>query len=138
MAFGCDLYYTINGYTNTYGCDSSYNGWYNANYGRCCSEGWTTFAAWMLWITVCLIFVAIMVAAARARQRRRMMYMEQMQMNQQPGAVIIQTTGPAGQQQYGQTAYAPPGYQQPQPGYYQQPSAYGQAYGQNQYVQQQY
>ena len=78
MAFGCELYYTIYGNTNVYGCESTFNGWYNMNYQRCCSEGWTAFAAWMLWIVACFILLAIMIAAARARQRRRMMYMEQM------------------------------------------------------------
>ena len=45
MAFGCELYYTIYGNTNVYGCESTFNGWYNMNYQRCCSEGWTAFAA---------------------------------------------------------------------------------------------
>ena len=108
MAFGCQLYVTAFGSYNAYGCDSSFNGWYNANYQRCCSEGWTAFAEWILWIAFCIFLLVIMILAARARQRRRMMYMEQMANNQQPGAVIIQTTGPS--------TYAAPNYQQ-QPAY---------------------
>ena len=83
MAFGCEYYYSFvyNQQDYSYNGCTAYNGAYNADYGRCCSYGWTEFGAWMMWIVICMFFVAIMVMAARARQRRRMMYMEQMQMN---------------------------------------------------------
>ena len=65
MAFNCDLYYTYNGYTNFYGCDAAYDGWYNSFYNRCCSRFWTAFGAWMMWITISII---ILVACAACRR----------------------------------------------------------------------
>ena len=68
MAFGCEAFY----YSN---CPEGKNFYYES----CCSYAWTEFGVWMLWISLCAIFVIAMIFAARARQRRRMMYLQQMQ-----------------------------------------------------------
>ena len=65
MAFNCDLYYYSNGYTDKYGCDATYDGWYNSYYNRCCSRFWTAFGAWMMWITISIIILACLAACRR-------------------------------------------------------------------------
>ena len=71
MAFGCDLYYNYQYHSyNGYGCDSSYNGWYNANYQRCCSKGWTEFASVILAIALAILVIVILKLIVNAWSRR--------------------------------------------------------------------